>query len=322
MTANKLGENSVTGPKLAAASVGPGNLAGGAVTSGSIADAAVTARTIGDGAVNPPALAANAVTTPAIANGAVIPRNLASQAVTAGALAPGAISASSLGAETIITTPIADKDAVPQNVEWTASDTARSASRRGMAEGVPRMHSRHIKNGPLKPNAVLAVTNVRKGDSVFVVANDTLIVSIAGIVVSGVVGPGATAWASRRAARSQFNRDQEASRRDELRHLFDEAAELLGAGPTLLRRVRERMGEDANDELRHWSEKVFALGQRLELRLGEGDPAVRQFNLVRELLAASGDGRVELASFESLRNEFLREARSALEKPISDKEPS
>jgi hypothetical protein len=62
------------------------------------------------------------------------------------------------------------------------------------------------------------------------VANTTLIAAVTGIGVSGVVGPMATAWATRRANRQQFERDQAAKRRADLQALIDVAAELLGAG--------------------------------------------------------------------------------------------
>jgi len=91
------------------------------------------------------------------------------------------------------------------------------------------------------------------------VANTTLIVSITGIAVSGVVGPSTTAWAARRAARSQFLRDRAADRRNELRSLLDQAASVLGLGATRLRQAWEadHAGGSGTTDLQPWSEEVF-----------------------------------------------------------------
>ena len=103
----------------------------------------------------------------------------------------------------------------------------------------------------------------------------TLIISVTAIIVSGVVGPSATAWAARRAARKQFIRDQAARRRGELRDLLDDAAGILGVGPIRLRQTWEvqQAGETLTDELRAWPDQVYVLGQRLRLRLGAQDPS-------------------------------------------------
>lgn len=116
-------------------------------------------------------------------------------------------------------------------------------------------------------------------------ANTTLIVSITGIAVSGVVGPSTTAWASRRAARAQFLRDRAAARRDELRGLLDEAAIVLGLGGTRLRQAWEaEQAGQALDQFRPWSEQVFTLSRRLRLRLAADDPIVAAYDVVRDRL--------------------------------------
>ena len=122
-------------------------------------------------------------------------------------------------------------------------------------------------------------------------ANTTLIVSITGIAVSGVVGPSTTAWASRRAARAQFLRDRAADQRDELRTLLDQAASALGLGATRLRQAWESdqaRGQDATG-LQPWSEEVFTIGQRLRLRLRAEDPIVVAYDRVRQELVAAGE---------------------------------
>jgi hypothetical protein len=159
------------------------------------------------------------------------------------------------------------------------------------------------------------------------VANTTLIVSITGIAVSGVVGPSTTAWAARRAARSQFLRDRAANRRDELRSLLDQAASVLGLGATRLRQAWEedRAGGSGTTDLQPWSEEVFTTGQRLRLRLREDDPIVVAYDSVLQKLVAAGELRSQpderryeaaLTDFEAARSDFLARSQAALNAPI------
>jgi hypothetical protein len=162
------------------------------------------------------------------------------------------------------------------------------------------------------------------------VANTTLIVSITGIAVSGIVGPSTTAWAARRAARSQFLRDRAADRRDELKKLLDEAASVLGLGATRLRQVWEldRAGRETT-EFQSWSEQVFLIGQRLRLRLRADDAIVVSYDAVRQKLVMAGElvsqsdaERYEtaLADFEAAREGFLATSQATLDAPISIEE--
>jgi hypothetical protein len=163
------------------------------------------------------------------------------------------------------------------------------------------------------------------------VANTTLVVSVTGIVVSGVVGPTVTSWAARRAARKQFVRDQAAKRREELHTLLDEAASVLGLGPTRLRQTRERQRASAElpAELRLWPEQVYVIGQRLRLRLGGSDPVVQAYDIVRERLIEAAQLAVQddeqqhesaVLRFEAGREEFLTAARAKLDAPIPETE--
>jgi hypothetical protein len=161
-------------------------------------------------------------------------------------------------------------------------------------------------------------------------ANTTLIAAVTGIVVSGVVGPGATAWASRRAARKQFVRDRAAARRDELRSLLDEAAVTLGLGGPRLRQVR-RSGEPKSQlsEQSSWAEQVFTVGQRLRLRLPADDQIILAYDRARKQLVAlaelspqADEARHDqvMTAFETARDSFLAASHAALDAPISDKE--
>ncbi len=163
-------------------------------------------------------------------------------------------------------------------------------------------------------------------------ANTTLIASVTGIGVSGIIGPSATAWASRRAARKQFVRDRAAARRDELRALLDEAAVTLGLAGPRLRQAHQSSGIESheNDLRPSWSEQVFTLGQRLRLRLTPGDAIVIAYEQVRrrlvdlaEVPAQADDATREaaFAAFETARDAFLAASQAALDTPISDKEP-
>lgn len=160
--------------------------------------------------------------------------------------------------------------------------------------------------------------------------NTTLIASVTGIVVSGVVGPTATTWAARRAARKQFNRDQAARRRDERAVLLDEAASLLGLGPTRLREMRETPQSDTErwKELRAWAEEVFTMGQRLRLRLGAASAVVVTYELVRKRLIETQkikdepDQEEALTRYESARDDWLVAAKADLDAELSEDEPS
>jgi methionine synthase II (cobalamin-independent) len=159
------------------------------------------------------------------------------------------------------------------------------------------------------------------------VASTTLIVSITGIVVSGIVGPTTTAWASRRAARSQFLRDRAAARRDELRSLLDEACSVLGLGATRLRQAWEADQAGKMDaELQPWSERVFTIGQRLRIHLVVDDPIVVAYDTVRnrlidasKLASLQDKKRYEAAliEFETARDQFLARSQAALAAPIT-----
>lgn len=151
--------------------------------------------------------------------------------------------------------------------------------------------------------------------------------SVTGIVVSGVVGPSATAWATRRANRSQFVRDREAARRDDLRVLFDDAAQVLGVGSIRLRQTWEQNRDEETTKLvRAWPDEVYVIGQRLQLRLGAASPVVAAYDTVREGLRAAGEippadearHETALERFESDRNAFLAAALARLNEPIPD----
>lgn len=167
----------------------------------------------------------------------------------------------------------------------------------------------------------------RTGYCGVVVADSTLIVSIVGIAVSGVVGPVVTVWATRASARRQFMRDREDRRRHELLGLLDEAAAVLGLGAVRLRQGREQRSEPT-EEVRLWPEQVYALSQRLQLRLGAGHSVVTAYDSVRSELVNAGKVGVQdpaheeaILRFEDARGRFLAASLSVLNAPIQDKDP-
>ncbi len=155
-------------------------------------------------------------------------------------------------------------------------------------------------------------------------ANTTLIASVTGIGVAGVVGPMVMAWATRRANRQQFERDQAAKRRADLRDLIDEASVLLGAGATNLRIAQQAVtaGEREPDTAREWASNVHLLKQRLLLRLPPRHPIIERYEAVQDALEAVGravgDDQYDdaLQRFEASRTRFLDSAREALRAPI------
>ncbi len=112
--------------------------------------------------------------------------------------------------------------------------------------------------------------------------------------------------------------------------LLDEAASLLGLGPTRLREMRETPdgATERWKELRAWAEAVFTMGQRLRLRLGAASPVVVKYELVRERLIETQAIKDEpgheeaLMRYEAARDDWLVAAKADLDAELSEKEPS
>lgn len=142
-----------------------------------------------------------------------------------------------------------------------------------------------------------------------------------------MVGPAATAWATRRANRQQFERDQAGKRRDDLRKLVDEAAELLAAGATNIRRLSSaaQRNQPPPAEVETWAQTVFTLQQRLRLRLPADHEVVATYNAVRlklvaigETSHAAGTEQELVVEFEGDRDAFLDAARRVLESQVAN----
>lgn len=153
-----------------------------------------------------------------------------------------------------------------------------------------------------------------------------LIIAAVGIIVSGLVGPAFTARKTRKADEARFERERAGNRRDDLRAVLDRCAELLAPGVTNIRHSLEAFVADhrAPPEVADWSRDVFAMEQRLRLRLPVDDPVIAAYVAVREALVdipnrPDNDPAFVAAAdaFESARGRFLDLARDALSRPVT-----
>jgi hypothetical protein len=148
--------------------------------------------------------------------------------------------------------------------------------------------------------------------------SDTATISIVGIIVSGVVGPGFAAhWARSRQADDHKQAHVE-KEHDDLAALFDSAAVTLASGVTRLRKAR---GSD-EPGLESWAGEVHATYERLLLRVPEQDPVAIAYKAARDRLTeladvfATGGPPVNeegsTVAFEQARSTYLKEARTCL----------
>jgi alkanesulfonate monooxygenase SsuD/methylene tetrahydromethanopterin reductase-like flavin-dependent oxidoreductase (luciferase family) len=168
----------------------------------------------------------------------------------------------------------------------------------------------------------LAADAAREG---WLAQNAAWIVGIVGIVVSGVAGPSVSAWWNGKREREKDMRAQAMAERADLRDVADEAAKALAGAISQLRPalVAKRDGQAFPAETRDFLGELFALGQRLQLRAGAGEPVVGTYESAREQLievskATGSQGEFDAAAgvFEQRRAGFLEAVRLALRAPI------
>jgi hypothetical protein len=123
ITKADIAKGAVTANAIAPGAVRAKALANNAVHSKALAAGGVDARSLANGAVGSASLTVGAVTSKALAKGAVGVDAIAPDAVTASAIAPGSVYGGALGPVSIHTAPIADFDTIPDNNEWTASNS-------------------------------------------------------------------------------------------------------------------------------------------------------------------------------------------------------
>jgi len=170
---------------------------------------------------------------------------------------------------------------------------------------------------PLTVSSAVAIRSIEETPGM----SSAVILGVTGIIVSGIAGPAVSAWFSRRGDLERSARDQLQRRREDLRSVADEGAALLVAGETNLRLAHEAVarGDPEPTEVKEWASHVHLLGQRLLLRLPEGDAVVVSYEAVRGALLEVGEtygdgGRypAAVAAFETKRADFLDKAREAL----------
>lgn len=148
--------------------------------------------------------------------------------------------------------------------------------------------------------------------------SDTAAISIVGIVVSGVVGPGFAAHWARTRQREDHRHAHAEKEHDDLTTLLDAAAVTLAPGVTRLRKAK--VGEEPG--LEAWSSEVHATYERLLLRVPIGDPVAVAYKKARDRLSEvaqifdSGhvveDEEAAISAFENARTDYLDQARACL----------
>ncbi|QXC60779.1 hypothetical protein KSP35_21040 [Aquihabitans sp. G128] len=144
-------------------------------------------------------------------------------------------------------------------------------------------------------------------------SSDAVILGVAGLVVSGIAGPGVASVLSRAALTRQFRREDAAEWKTGLRQVLDSSASALGSAATNVRLAVA--GADQAAEL----QEIFVIGQRLRLWLPSSHPVVTSYEACRESLLEIAKAAVpdpDFAGFEAEREVFLTAARTALAAPL------
>lgn len=148
--------------------------------------------------------------------------------------------------------------------------------------------------------------------------SDTTTISIVGIAVSGVIGPGFAAHWARSRQRGDHQHAHAEKEHDDLTALLDSAAASLASGVTRLRRAKS--GDEPRLDV--WAAEVHATYERLLLRVAVDDPVAIAYKEARDRLtaladvfAAQGQGSGEdaaIVAFEEARTAYLARARACL----------
>jgi hypothetical protein len=148
--------------------------------------------------------------------------------------------------------------------------------------------------------------------------SDTAAISIVGILVSGVVGPGFAAHWARKRQREDHQHAHAEKEHDDLTVLLDAAAAKLASGVTRLRKAKS--GQEPELEL--WAGEVHATYERLLLRVAVQDPVAIAYKEARDRLTSVADVIAAhasdpeedsaIAAFEQARTSYLERARACL----------
>lgn len=148
--------------------------------------------------------------------------------------------------------------------------------------------------------------------------SDTATISIVGIVISGVVGPGFAAYWARTRQREDHRHAHAEKEHDDLTALLDSAAATLASGVTRFRKAKS--GNEPDLDL--WSTEVHATYERLLLRVAVEDPVAIAYKDARDHLtsvadvfasqSSDADEDGAIAAFEQARIFYLDRARACL----------
>lgn len=121
--------------------------------------------------------------------------------------------------------------------------------------------------------------------------SDTAVVSIAGIAVSGLLGPAAASLWARRQQRREHLHDRGLKRFDDLVDLLDRSAELLAPGTSHVRAAFEaaQRGDPEAADICDWASEVHVAYERILLRLPKDDPVSQAYRTAQKRLATLGD---------------------------------
>lgn len=149
---------------------------------------------------------------------------------------------------------------------------------------------------------------------------DTAVISIVGIAVSGIIGPGVAARWARARQRADHHHERSERRYEDLARLLDDAAQLLAPGASRLRAMADNEVDLA--ELGAWPSQVHATYERLLLRLSAEDPVSEAYLAARGRLVGAARAFEDKRSdpeidelvdrFEEARMTFLARARQCL----------
>jgi hypothetical protein len=149
--------------------------------------------------------------------------------------------------------------------------------------------------------------------------SDTAAISIVGIAVSGVIGPGFAAYWARSRQKDDHRHAHAEKEHDDLTALLDSAAASLASGATRLRKAKsgDEPGLDA------WAEDVHATYERLLLRVAADDPVAIAYEEARDRLneladvfaspSAGSEEDAAIAAFKQARTTYLERARVCLQ---------
>lgn len=153
----------------------------------------------------------------------------------------------------------------------------------------------------------------------------TLVISVTSVVFSAFVGPTVTGLLTNGRERQKDHRTSVAARRDDLRSVLDDAANVLSGAVGKLRPLleAEQAGDALPAEPAEFVRSLVPLGERLRLRVPDHHAIATTYESAQEALdsmqtatASQQAWDTAAENFEARRSEFLAAGREALHKDI------